>query len=193
MTRYWPKHTRQELRSGRGWFLAGIALAAMGIAAGALAAIPDGSGVIHGCYAPTKGYRLRVIDTAKTQTCPSGQVALNWNQTGPPGSSSVGGWEMVTANGGSPTGSHPGTTLDAQQTQSATAYCSSGKKVLGGGVDVSFAPGITVNASYPTNPKGATGPTAPDGAWRGTASIDPSQAGTLWNIKVFAFCANVSR
>jgi hypothetical protein len=58
----------------------------MGIMIGALAAIPDASGVIHGCYAPNNGYKLRVIDTAKTVKCPSGKVALNWNQKGVPGS-----------------------------------------------------------------------------------------------------------
>ena len=41
----------------------------VGVATGA---IPDGGGVIHGCYQTLQG-QLRVIDTAQNQTCtPSG-------------------------------------------------------------------------------------------------------------------------
>lgn len=50
----------------------------------AYASIPDSSGVIHGCYT-VKGGALRVIDTAKGQTCTTGQHSLQWNQTGPKG------------------------------------------------------------------------------------------------------------
>jgi hypothetical protein len=60
-----------------------------GGAATALASIPDGSGVIHGCYQPTpKGQEasLSVIDTAGNKgKCPSGSTELDWNQTGPQG------------------------------------------------------------------------------------------------------------
>jgi len=45
------------------------------------AAIPDGGGVIHGCYAPPNG-SLRVIDTAASGACKSTEKSLNWNQTG---------------------------------------------------------------------------------------------------------------
>jgi hypothetical protein len=50
------------------------------------ASIPDGSGVIHGCY-KTKGtaHPLKVIDSAVTASCPKGYTNLNWNQTGPQG------------------------------------------------------------------------------------------------------------
>lgn len=49
----------------------------------AFASIPDGSGVIHGCY-KTKGssHALNVIDTSKTASCPTGYTGLNWDQTG---------------------------------------------------------------------------------------------------------------
>jgi hypothetical protein len=56
-----------------------LALVGAGIA---YAAIPDSSGVIHGCYA-TKNGALRVIDSAAK--CATGEVALNWNQQGPKG------------------------------------------------------------------------------------------------------------
>ncbi len=57
------------------------ALLAGGIA---YATIPDGSGVIHGCYLKGLG-TLRVIDTGKAQTCSSFETPLTWSQTGPPG------------------------------------------------------------------------------------------------------------
>lgn len=55
------------------------------------ATIPDSSGVIHSCYrthtsffGPEQG-SMRVIDTAKGQTCDPGETALSFNQTGPQG------------------------------------------------------------------------------------------------------------
>ena len=61
-----------------------VALVALALAAGgvAYAAIPDSSGVIHGCY-NTKG-ALRVIDTEASppQTCGSRETALDWPGVG---------------------------------------------------------------------------------------------------------------
>lgn len=63
-----------------------VAVAALVVAVGgaAVAAIPDGSGVIHGCYKTSNG-ALSVIDPAKGERCKSGEVALNWNEQGEPG------------------------------------------------------------------------------------------------------------
>src|SRR5947209_7434903 len=58
-----------------------LGLAAAGIS---YAAIPDGSGIIHGCYNNTSG-ALKVIDSATVSTCPTGTTKLNWNQKGPRG------------------------------------------------------------------------------------------------------------
>jgi hypothetical protein len=88
-------------------------------------------------------------------------------------------------------GSHLGAAVDQQRLQQATAYCPPGTKVTGGGVDVSFAPGISVNASYPQNPWGPTGPSEQDGDWTGFATLDRELDGRAWNIKVWAFCASV--
>ena len=66
--------------------LTGIAmgLAALLVGGGAaLATIPGSGGVISGCY-PKSGGPLRVID-ASSATCASGELPLNWNQTGPQG------------------------------------------------------------------------------------------------------------
>ena len=71
--------------------LVGAALAvavSAGVAAVAYSAIPDGSGVIHGCYKSDHG-DLRVIDPAASKkdqsTCKNDETALNWGQTGPQG------------------------------------------------------------------------------------------------------------
>jgi hypothetical protein len=70
---------------------AGIVVAcALGVTAAVQASIPDGGGVIHGCYTKTSlGQNppgaVRVVDTALGQRCNANEVALNWSQTGPPG------------------------------------------------------------------------------------------------------------
>jgi hypothetical protein len=177
------------------------------------ATIPSSNGQISGCYHKASG-ALRVINAESGETCnANSELPISWNEAGPKGTtgprgstgpqgptgdagaSGVVGYAMVVADGSSnipgvAVGSHPSTDLDAQKTQTATAYCPEGKKVVGGGVDVSFAPGITLNASYPQNPWGATGPTEQDGGWTGVATIDTT--GRLWNIKVYAFCASVT-
>ena len=61
--------------------IVGTLLAVGGIA---YATIPDGGGVIHGCYQKNQG-TLRVIDNGTTQTCSSSETPLNWSQTGPQG------------------------------------------------------------------------------------------------------------
>ena len=58
---------------------AGVGAAAFAIAH---AAIPDSSGVIHGCYGNRHG-SVRVVDDPTT--CKHNETALNWNQTGPQG------------------------------------------------------------------------------------------------------------
>ena len=104
----------RRFTSGRGrWFLLGAVVGAF-LAAGAvtLAAIPDSSGVIHGCYQKNSG-QLRLIDTEPNRPmraarhdddydrhrgdddydghhgddrggCRRSEIAISWNQTGPP-------------------------------------------------------------------------------------------------------------
>jgi hypothetical protein len=72
----------RRLFRGTGRRLALVAVLALVGAGIAYAAIPDSSGVIHGCYS-TKNGSLRVIDSAAK--CANGEVALNWNQQGPKG------------------------------------------------------------------------------------------------------------
>jgi hypothetical protein len=66
-----------------------ITFAFVAVGSAAYAAIPDGNGVIHGCYrkvSPNPG-TIRLIDTAKGQACTTGENTLDWNQAdkGDPG------------------------------------------------------------------------------------------------------------
>ncbi len=56
----------------------------LAIGGGAWAAIPGSDGVIHACYQREHG-QLRLIDTSQHQGCKKSEVAISWNQTGPPG------------------------------------------------------------------------------------------------------------
>lgn len=70
--------------------------------AAVLASIPDSSGVIHGCYSNNFGL-LRVIDNS-TDNCKSGEVGLNWNQTGPQGPAGPAGPQGPAGPAGSSVG-----------------------------------------------------------------------------------------
>jgi hypothetical protein len=52
--------------------------------AATLAAIPDSSGVIHGCYQKNVG-NLRVIDPSAGAECRPSEIAIEWSETGPQG------------------------------------------------------------------------------------------------------------
>ena len=65
------------------WLLAGAAVGVVGGGA-ALAAIPDSSGVINGCYQKNVG-NLRVIDSSAGDSCRPSEIAISWSQTGPQG------------------------------------------------------------------------------------------------------------
>jgi len=55
----------------------------------AYSAIPDAAGVIHGCYLNGMSRTLRVIDS--TESCNTGETALNWSQQGPAGATGPAG------------------------------------------------------------------------------------------------------
>jgi len=70
------------LRRGRWFFLGAVVGAVLAGGAVTFAAIPDSSGVIHGCYQKNVG-NLRVIDAGGS--CRPSEIAISWSQTGPPG------------------------------------------------------------------------------------------------------------
>jgi hypothetical protein len=101
------------------------ALSVVAISAGgiAYAAVPDGTGVIHGCRANASG-TLRVIDSEQGEGCRPSETALDWNQRGrqgpdgPPGPAGTAkAWaridglgEITSSHGlGSATVTHPRT------------------------------------------------------------------------------------
>jgi Collagen triple helix repeat (20 copies) len=65
------------------WLLVGAVVGAVGGGV-ALAAIPDSSGVINGCYQKNVG-NLRVIDPGAGDSCRPSEIAISWSQTGPQG------------------------------------------------------------------------------------------------------------
>jgi hypothetical protein len=157
--------------------LTGAAALVLAGAGTALASIPDGSGVIHGCYS-VKGGALSVIDSA-TKTCPRGTTALDWSQTGPqgpqgpqgsPGPSTAGpsGLNVIIVRGQSALGG-----LGAQ------VLCPADHPyALGGGGASSYSPLM------------ATGPVADDA---GTTPIGWSASqefgSTAAAVSVYAICA----
>ena len=82
-----------KLRLGKktGFVLAIAGATAVGgiSTAAVIAAVPDASGAIHGCYLKNAGLfdgkgTVRIIDTA-TDSCKTNENAISWSQTGPKG------------------------------------------------------------------------------------------------------------
>src|SRR6266566_365655 len=66
------------------WLLVGAVVGAVLAGGAAFAAIPDSSGVVHGCYQKNVG-NLRVIDPSAGASCRPSEIAISWSQTGPQG------------------------------------------------------------------------------------------------------------
>jgi hypothetical protein len=177
------------------------AAVAVAITGGAIAyaSIPDANGVIHGCYT-VKGGSLRVIDTAKGQTCATGQHSLNWNQKGtqgppgPPGPAGVSGYSVarctVAEDGttgnffvASSSGGTCSVTGDAQHAGHALLVCPTGDKAISWSSATSSGGGdfIAINAM----------PNADDTGYQylvGSNSTTPLPLST----DIAVTCANVS-
>src|SRR5262249_32994496 len=91
---------------------AGVGLAMLIVTGGvALATVPDGAGVIHGCYSPNgakpnTGAQRNIRDSAAA-SCNGSQRETTWNQTGPQGPQGPQGSPGATGDQG-PAGA-PGT------------------------------------------------------------------------------------
>jgi hypothetical protein len=68
-------------------FLGAAVVVSVGMA---YATIPDGSGVIHGCYSQSRG-ALRVVDAPTEQCNPNSEVPIEWNRQGPRGATGLQG------------------------------------------------------------------------------------------------------
>lgn len=74
----------------RSKILVALAIATVALAGVAVAAIPDGNGVIHGCR-KVDGGALRVV--ARASACKASEKSLDWNQRGPAGPAGPAGAE----------------------------------------------------------------------------------------------------
>lgn len=136
--------------------IAGLAIVtASALAVGiALASIPDAAGVIHGCYSKDLGI-LRVIDTAKGQSCRKWETALDWNQQGPQGpqgvagpqgpqgASGISGYEVVVSH-------DTQFNVLGNGIADSQANCPQGKSVLGGGAGTLQGDALNLQTSTPT-------------------------------------------
>jgi hypothetical protein len=147
----------KKRRGGRRLGLLILTVAAVATAAGiAYAAIPDGSGVIHGCYSNTSG-AVRVIDTAAGQKCSSAEKALDWNQAGQPGPA---GPQGAKGDPGAPGTNGTNGTNGKDGVSVTTAAEPTGTNCAAGGVQLTAASGV----SYVCNGKaGADGTNGTNG------------------------------
>ena len=137
--------TRRDMRAA----LAGAVVAAALGGGAAWAAIPDGSGEIHGCYQKNVG-NLRVVDPDEGGCRPS-EIAVAWNSRGAPGEPGSPGVPGRDGRDG-----HDGRDgVDATVAQEPPgAHCP------GGGVKVTTASGVAyVCGAFPPDP-------GPDGLTR---------------------------
>ena len=160
---------RFNLRHRGLWLLAVVSSAAIGGGI-AYAAIPDASGVIHGCYKNQNG-QLRVIDPAASH-CRHSETAISWNQTGPPGPPGISGYEERTHQ----------LFVSAGAFTNVSVSCSAGKKVLGGGYDIETPDDVKVFSSEPTDGSG----NIIDNGW----NVGVHNAGSVTRqVTVIAVCA----
>jgi hypothetical protein len=125
----------------------GLTLLFISAAGIASASIPDGGGVIHGCYKPASNgglSSLGVVDTAGSGgQCPANQTALAWNQSGPQGPAGPAGATGATGPQG-PAGTAGTSTsfyftssgpfnLPPNGGSSPAVGCNTGDTVIGGG------------------------------------------------------------
>ena len=123
--------------------IVGTLLAVGGIA---YATIPDGGGVIHGCYQKNQG-TLRVIDNGTTQTCSSSETPLNWSQTGPQGPQGAQGPQGSQGHQGPSGSSHAySTSNEASQTLISPNSNTITKLTLPAGAYVVWATGSVVRS-----------------------------------------------
>jgi hypothetical protein len=164
--------------------LIGVLLLAVGGVA--LASIPDGNGVIHGCVKDgTTGRReVRVIDTAFTTTCGSGWTEVTWSQEGPQGPTGAAG---ATGPAGEPThwytesGSING--IPAGGSAGTTVHCDVGDVAISSGWDNAFysaTADLYLDKNRPPSPSDPT-------AWE-FAAVNPGPEPD--NLQVLVRCAD---
>jgi hypothetical protein len=172
-------------------FAAFIGATAVAVIGGGIgwAAIPDSTGVIHGCYAKSNG-ALRAIDSA--QTCSKTESSLNWNQTGRPG---VSGRELVRFTKRCDAGDYTFSCHGGFMSRSV--LCSSGKVPLGGGYFLVSGPnlisGLDDSTDFFTAGGAVIGSQPNDdagGSW--TVTLHTPDISSPYELTVYAVCAFAS-
>jgi hypothetical protein len=170
-------------RYRRRWAAATIALALLFVVGStvALASIPDSDGLISGCYAKVGG-DLRVIDAASS-SCKSNEIKLEWNQQGPQGESGLEGEQGPPGLSGYEVVDTATANVDPLAYAQITAYCPTGKNVLGGGFFFNVLGTLEVVQSAPTTAAGLSG-------WH-VVAFNHSDTVT-GNLIAYATCARTS-
>jgi hypothetical protein len=132
-----------------------VVIAVGAIATVVQASIPDGTGLIHGCYSAngaeaTNGAQLNIIDSPGA-SCAKGQTAVSWSQTGLTGPQGPQGLQGPKGDTGA---------TGAQGPQ---------------------GPQGDTGATGPQGPQGAAGPTGPQGPADTTADSYVGKFGTNTN------------
>lgn len=169
-----------------------VAVTALVIGAGgvATATIPDGSGVIHGCYKTANG-QLNVIDPAKGEQCKAPDMALDWNRQGPKGDTGASGPKGDTGASGpkGETGAAGprGATGDTGAQGPKGDPCLSSDPQCKGPVGPKGDDGATgpKGADGPAGPQGPQGQQGPPGA--GSATISDWQSRPPVNLPASGF------
>ena len=169
------------LRTVRGAvFAAGLLVLAVGVGV-ATGAIPDGRGVIHGCYQKNEG-QLRVIDTGRGERCRPSETALSWNQQGPHGAAGPQGPKGDTGPQGpkgdtgatGPQGPQGGTGDTGPQGPKGDTGATGPQGPQGATGDTGpQGPKGDTGATGPQGPQGATGDTGPQGPKGDTGATGP--------------------
>ena len=172
--------------------VAAIGLSGLGVGI-ASAAIPDSSGVIHGCYKPNANGSLSVLGVVDTALsgghCPGGQTALTWNQTGPAGATGPQGPVGATGVQGpqGPAG------ISDLKVETFTGLPSSGATVVSCPADYSaIGGGATEQWAGSPVPMFENGPTADGTGWQVAWVNEFSQPGTITSVTVTATCVPTS-
>jgi hypothetical protein len=187
----------------RGRIIVLVAVVAGGAVTATAVAVPDSSGVIHGCYSKGNG-QLRVVDRASD--CRTREQLLTWNQRGPAGPQGLPGAKGNTgaqgpagttgaqgpvgpqgpaASSGLLSTQRPTATSPAGETNNghgATATCPTGTKLLSGGYRLTGLP--PAHIAHDDN-----GPVDGAEAWHAFARNEFVENGSGWGITVTALCA----
>lgn len=182
----WRTVTRYGI-GGAVAFVMGLLGAGTATLVGAHPGAPS-SGVIHACVTslPPGPRNLNVPRiVGASDTCRSGETALDWNIQGPTGPKGDSGPTGPTGPGG-PSGVSGyevklETVRDTGPQLNGVATCPSGKKVLGGGYAISPDVKI-VNVSRPGSG---------NGSWEVIATTTPSDT-TNYEFLVYAVCSTMN-